>query len=687
MNRQSTDARNVKPLLRTALLSLVGAAACAAPLKLTPTDAPVVLSRHAMEEDSPATPGPYEVKTLYYGSGADKNRPEYRDSVSIETESVDASKLVSLGESAKSRNDYWGFSPDSFPVNGRVWYPDGDGPFPLVLVVHGNHNMKDFSDPGYDWLGELLASQGYILVSVDMNFINGGIRGENDGRGWMLLKHLQAWQGFNAEGPFEGLVDLSNIGLMGHSRGGEAVAVAAAFNRLTRYPDDASLEFGFDFDIKAVVAIAPVDGQYLPADQRAPVENVNYLVVHGSHDGDVTSFHGLRQFNRVSFTDGGDWFKSAIYVYRANHGQWNTVWGAHDNGPRSPRILDLRGLMPAEDQREFGRVFMGAFLDIALKGNDRYRPLFRDHRVAGDWLPKTMYVTRFMDDSFRPVADFEEDIDVTTGDRSGVALTGVDLGTWKEGQLLLRSSNRSNTSSSQLNQALWLGWNNAFKGSDEEAPPAYYQIDLTGAAARALRVGFESSLELHMAALEGKPGPRENPESEEDADSTAAGDPADEGEEDDEDQDEPPLDLSIQVVDAEGDSAKVRLSDYGPLRRPLETHVLRRADLEDDRFANPWELVLQHFSVPLAALVEQNPRFDPTRLRVVRLLFDQVEAGNVVVDDIGFSRLHPSYLRVQVPALSEGDAEAVGAVDGVEALEGIVEPDPVSRESSSKRDG
>ena len=51
---------------------------------------------------------------------------------------------------------------------------------------------------------------------------------------------------------------------MGHSRGGEAVADAAAFNDLTYYPDDASLKFDFGFDIKGVVSIAPVDGQYLP---------------------------------------------------------------------------------------------------------------------------------------------------------------------------------------------------------------------------------------------------------------------------------------------------------------------------------------------------------------------------------------------------------------------------------------
>ena len=392
--RPGSHSRATRSPLRPAAASAVLlctslAAACAGSLELTPSDAATVLAEHYLDHPNPARPGPHGVLTLYYGSGTDKNRPEYRDSVEIATATVDASKLVDLGNSEDSRNEYWGFAPDSFPINARVWYPDEPGPHPLVLVVHGNHNMRDFSDPGYDWLGELLASRGYILASVDMNFINGGIRGENDGRGWLLLKHLQAWQRFNADpdGPFAGRVDMNNIALIGHSRGGEAVALAAAFNRLERYPDDASLEFDFNFNIRSIVSIAPVDGQYLPADRRAPLNDVNYLVFHGSHDGDVTSFHGLRIFNRLRLDPGADLFKSAVYVYRANHGQWNTVWGAHDNGPRSPRILELGGLLPPEEQREFGRVFISAFLDITLRGDDRYRPLFRDHRVAGDWLP------------------------------------------------------------------------------------------------------------------------------------------------------------------------------------------------------------------------------------------------------------------------------------------------------------
>ena len=646
----------IRPATLAALAAITTlVTACRGSLELTPSDAATVLAGHHLDHANPALPGPHQVLTLYYGSGMDKNRAEYRDSVAVFTEAVDASKLVSLGSSAKSRNDYWGFSPDSFPINARVWYPDDPGPHSLVLVVHGNHNMRDFSDPGYDWLGELLASRGYILASVDMNFINGGIRGENDGRGWLLLKHLQAWQRFadDPDGPFHGRVDMGNIALIGHSRGGEAVGHAAAFNRLTRYPDDAELEFDFGFDIKAVIAIAPVDGQYLPADQRVPVENVNYLVFHGSHDGDVTSFHGLRQFNRVSFTDGGDWFKSAVYVYRANHGQWNTVWGAHDNGPRSPRILELRGLLPPEDQREFGRVFVSSFLEITLKGDDRYRPLFRDHRVAGGWLPKTMYMTRFMDASFRPIADFEEDIDVTTGSAAGVSMLGRDFSTWREGQLDLRSSNRANTSSSQMNQALWLGWNNSYRGSDDPAPPPVFALSLPAGLAEEWSAGPETTLEMHVGGLDDEPGPRKHPEDEEgsegDADRTAADKEEDRREDRPDDEEKPPLDLTVAAIDADGDTARVGLTDYGPLRRPLTIRVLRRRDLEDDRFANPWELVLQHFSIPLSDFAADNPAFDPGTLRSVALVFDRAEAGTVVVDDVGLARPHPAFLSARVP--------------------------------------
>jgi dienelactone hydrolase len=631
----------------------VSVTACMPPLKLTPSDAGRVLSSQTLRAPDPGLRGPYGVLTLYYGNGTDKNRLEYRDSVSLITDVVDASKLVHLGSSAGSRNRYWGFSPKEMPLNARVWYPDGDGPFPLVLVVHGNHNMKDFSDPGYDYLGELLASRGYILASVDENFINGGIRGENDARGWFLLKHLEAFEDFNQEAgnPFEGKVDMDNIALIGHSRGGEAVANAAAFNRLTYYPDDASLEFSFDYGIKGIISIAPVDGQYLPTGRKVVVEDVSYLTFHGSHDGDVTSFHGLRIYDRLKFNESDLFnFKSAIYVYRANHGQWNTVWGSHDGGPRSGRSLDLRGLIDAEDQRRFSEIYVSAFLDVVLKGDKQYLPIFRDHRVIGGWLPSTMYITRFETSGFRPLATFEEDIDITAGTEPGVLLKGDSLETWKEELLGLRSSNRNNTSASQENQAVTIGWNNRISGSDttRHGPPAKYSVELPRGLSERWQLSEGHTLDFMLGPTNSVPTPRGDPD-------TASSDEESDGRDEEGargsstgDEVEPEVDLSVELEDAMGRVARVTLSDYGPIRRPLDTWILRRADQERARFADHWELILQTYSIPLGDFKAENQGLDLGQLMKIRFVFDRVHAGEVSIDQIGFSDLDSAFLGARV---------------------------------------
>ena len=632
----------MRALTTIALVSL--AAACAQPLKLTPDDSKVVLAHQLLDAPNPADRGPYTVKTLYYGSGTDKQRRYFRDSVAIKTKPTDASAFVSMTpEQASDRKGYWGFDAKQFPINGRVWYPDGPGPFPLVLVVHGNHNMKDFSDPGYQYLGEHLASRGFILVSLDENFLNGALRNENDGRAWMMLKHLEAWRGFNdsVSSPLRGKVDMRNIAIMGHSRGGEAVGHAAAFNRLSRYPDDAKVKFNFNFDIKAVVAIAPVDAQYKPAGQFTPVENVDYLVIHGSHDGDVSAFTGLRQWQRVKFTDGKPWFKSAWYVYRANHGQWNTVWGSTDAGPRSARFLDLRGLISQEEQRQFGKVVIGAFLEATLHNKHEYLPLFRDHRVAGAWLPKTMYITRFQENGYKPLANFEEDVDVITGSVAGVSLTGDSLSTWKEDALNLRWQNTP-----MNDNAVWLGWNRHIAGDDTTklGRPASYTIALTDSISHALHVDVRSSIYLSVAPTEAKPGPREAPKDSTKRDSSKARPKPKPPETKKDAKDTTTIDFTVELVDANNVTARLPLTRYGAPRRPLETHVLRRADREQSQFANTYELVLQTYVMPLADFVTASPQFAPDKLRAIRLVFDRAVVGTIILDDIGVSAIDPAFL-------------------------------------------
>jgi dienelactone hydrolase len=638
-------------------------AACSQRLKLAKDDSPVVLAHQTISAPDPAEPGPLKVARMYYGSGTDKQRAIFRDSVTIKTKSVDISPFATVQPTAaKDRKKYWGFDMKKVPLNGRVWYPEGPGPYPLVLVVHGNHNPKDYSDPGYGYLGELLASRGFILVSVDENFIN-GLSGENDGRAWLLLKHLQEWKRFNDStgSPLHHRVDMSNIALMGHSRGGEAAPLAATFNKLKFYPDDAKQKLGFDFAIKSIVSIAPVDGQYKAAGQFTPLENVNYLVIHGSHDGDVSTFHGLRQFERLRFTDGKPWFKSAIYMYRANHGQWNTVWQNKDNGPRSGRSLDLRALVPAAEQQRFGKLAISAFLEATLHGKSEYLPFFRDHRTAGHWLPKTMYITRFQENGYRPLAEYDEDIDLTTGTARGVTLLGDSLATWKEGVLPYRSRGDD-----QRHGAVWLGWNRRISGPDTTklGTPASYTIMLSDSLRGARAPNDGSALYLSLAATKDKPGPRSPArDTTKKADTTKSGKaraaamakavadsikrapkpkkPA---------ADTTPIEITVELVDAAGNSARLPLSRFGTIRRPLETRVYRREGRDEQRFATIFEIVPQTFVLPLADFARTAPSFAPGQLQTVRLLFDRTLAGTVVVSDIGLSTtIDPAFLAGAVP--------------------------------------
>lgn len=149
--------------------------------------------------EDPSLNGTYTVKTTSYGSGKDR-RDIFGKDAEIITEPVNAKPFVNKlsGRFNKIRKRFWGFNRTKFPVNGRVWYPEGEGKFPLVLIVHGNHSMREYSDPGYAYLGEFLASRGFIVVSVDENFLNGdwtqNYRTESDGRGWMMLQHLSVWR-------------------------------------------------------------------------------------------------------------------------------------------------------------------------------------------------------------------------------------------------------------------------------------------------------------------------------------------------------------------------------------------------------------------------------------------------------------------------------------------------------------
>jgi dienelactone hydrolase len=664
---------------KLSLVSVLALSGCLQPSRLVDPSRFAPPATPVLDAPDPSRPGSFAVRRLYYGSGTDRRRVEYRDSVTLRTGVVNATPFLKGADPKllRERWKYWGFDAKRLPVNGRVWYPDGAGPFPLVLIVHGNHNMREYSDPGYAYLGELLASRGYILASVDENFLNGNLRMENDARGWMLLQHLVAWRRFNADAasPLRGKVDLSRIALVGHSRGGEAVAVAAAFNRLPRYPDDARVTFDFGFDIRTLIAIAPVDGQYRPADQGTPLENINYLVLHGAHDADVSTFMGQRQFQRVRFTGGGPWRKSAVYIYRANHGQFNTVWGSSNVGKELGLLLNKRNLLSGEAQRQVGKVFFSAFLDLTLRDARAYEPLFRDARRGGAWLPSTIYLTRYEDASTRRVAAFEEDVDVTTGALPGVRIEGRDLAAWRELGLTMRSRGGG----PYENHAVRLGWaapksgepaaryavrwsdslaasmaldaRNAFVfevQAEKEKPRALAASDTAPAAGpmprgsrwawlpRWLGGGTRHSAAAPDSAKARGRGPAQGDSAKTRATGDAARRTAKKGAADS----VVALDFRVEFETTSGRIAAVALADLSPLPPPLTIRLYkwRRPERRFGPASRDYDQVLTRYAVPLASLERDVPGFRAAEVRSVRFVFDRTPAGTILLDGIGFER-------------------------------------------------
>ncbi len=577
---------------------------------------------------SPLQKGPYQVEQLTYGSGNDRHRAAFEEEVTLQTESVNGVAFLDnwKGFGGWWRTKYWGFDSKSLPLNARVWYPQGVGPFPLALIVHGNHSMQDYSDEGYAYLGELLASKGIILASVDENFLNGSwsdfsgeLEVENDARAWLLLEHLRIWHNWNIskEHFFYNKIDTENIALIGHSRGGEAVAHAALFNRLPFYPDDASIPFNYHYNINSIVAVAPVDGQYSPGKKRTVLKDLNYLTIHGSQDGDVTSFAGSKQYERIQFQDSSYHFKSAIYIQGANHGQFNSSWGNNDSGNPFSGFLNLKQLLSKQDQENIAKVFIGSFLDITLNKKIEYLPIFLDARKAKDWLPKTIYINQFQDSNFNILANFEEDFDVTTTTEKKGIINTTNLSVWREQEIQLKRQQKGS-------KAVFIGWDNSSKDSKDKTPleKARYSIkfhDENIDSSSVLSFSMAESKESSNPKLTGKwlnKSVENNNKSKEETDKE-------------------PIDFTIQIVDSKGENLSFPLSTFSALQSELEVMILKTGFLTEEKES---EKAFQTFYFPLEKLRNRNPKFDPKNVKEIRFVFDKTEKGVLCLDDIGFMK-------------------------------------------------
>ncbi|WP_203257045.1 alpha/beta hydrolase family protein [Hyunsoonleella ulvae] len=565
----------------------------------------------ALNIESPEKEGHYKVNTIAYGSGKDKHRFEYAEGAEIITPTINCEKFIDGwdGKNGWWRSKFWGFNASKIPLNARVWFPESKERFPLVLIVHGDHSMQDFSDTGYAYLANLLASRGYIVASIDQNFFNigwsyyfGNLKDENDARAITLLEHLKLWESWNLEDSnlFFNKVDLNNIALIGHSRGGEAVAIAGLLNTLPNYPDDLNIKFDYGFNIKSIVAIAPVDGVYKPYGKKVSLSNLNYLTLHGSYDGEVQNFMGLNQYNRLKFTDSLYHFKSSLYIHGANHGQFNTTWGNKDSYSPFAKLLNLKPLISDKDQQQIAKIFISGFLDATLKNKKKYINLFSNPNFQTEWLPNSIRLNEFEDSTTEYIFTPEKDFSHPTKSREDITIKTDYLLQWKENKGLhgnkeiVLSWDNSNMNTYPY---LSLNFESQPKIIDSSSVLVFSTRSLTDSAFTDNKIINEISEEKDLSKYF--------------------------------------IDFTIILKDNDGETVRCSLSDISFLHPPLKVALTKT-----DAFLSKYETksISQSYRLSIKKFIKTNPNFNLQNLKSICFVFDKISKGKVVIDNIGFAK-------------------------------------------------
>ncbi|MEE1938030.1 hypothetical protein V1L54_01110 [Streptomyces sp. TRM 70361] len=304
------------------------------------------------------------------------------------------------------------------PVEMRavVVAPAGaEGRRPLALFLHGRHGTcyggeealtGEWPCPsgakpvpshrGYLKDQELLASQGYVTVSVSANGVNSQDHLAKDGgaqaRSSLVRLHLARWADWSADPATAPAAvrsaptaDLSKVLLVGHSRGGEGVN-RAAMDSL--YPPPAE-EDGYRgetrWTIRGTAHIAPT------AFGQNPVPDVPSVTILPGCDGDVSDLQGQVYADATRGVSRGAALHSVVYMVGANHNFFNSEWtpgeaeapadddfqdwGENDPDPVCSPDAATGTRLTAAQQHTAGATYLAAAARLFVQGDDRVRPL------------------------------------------------------------------------------------------------------------------------------------------------------------------------------------------------------------------------------------------------------------------------------------------------------------------------
>lgn len=526
----------------------------------------------------------YEVNTFTYGVAEEKN---------VQTKKVDLSAFLGSyqGITEKLRNFYWGYGKDQIPLEGKVWYPDGEGKFPLLFIIHGNADMAKESYLGYGYLGEYLASTGYIVISVNeawCNYFMGrGFSDENDARAVLLLENIKEVLTWNQqkENPLYQSIQTEAISIAGHSRGGEAVAIAAEFNQLSHYPDNGTILFDYYFPIETIIAIAPTSDQYQPSSRSVQLEDVNYFLIHGANDQDVSNCMGMKQYENVKFSKNANKQKAYLYIAGANHGQFNTEWGRYDGDFPESLMYNVKPIMEPEEQRMLLKQYIKVCLDVTIKGEDFNQDFLWNIEAYDENLPKTVFIQGCQDASYTPIAEYEEDADLTTGKESDCIITTDKLTVWKE----TKASEYQDFDTG--NHSVYLEW----KGTRE----AEYQLSISDTDLQGKSITFNVMNTMAQDTAEGFAKK---------------------------------MDFTVQVTDDSGNTSSVVISNYKTIYPPFKIVYSKIVKLYNRL---TYKRQFQTVRIDASEFTKMNLELDLEHIVKITFQFNKRSTGKLLLDNLG----------------------------------------------------
>jgi len=509
----------------------------------------------------PGDMGTFKVKRWEYGSDSDKKTTWY-----------DISKYYGTLDKRVT------YKPGKVPLKGIVYYPEGKGPFPLVMVVHGNfENPLVHSEEGYDYILKNLASHGFIAASISMNFLNGKVSGEMEARSILILQHLKLFRKwyFEPGTPMQSIIDLNNIGLIGHSRGGEAAAGAAFLNIKLHNPKN--YEFNFNFKIKSILTMAPTD-------ERFPVKggssslipnNVEYFMMLGSRDTGTYSFKSVQFFSKLFHSSRGfRGTKSMLWLYGANHSNWNTVWYKAFERAQIPA-----GSIPPEVQRQISLTYCSAYFMMTLYGKEEYRTLFQGNMDFAGVRPEVTRVYQYQDKKSFIIDDYETDYpDI-------LSYNPLELLSPFEVRSFAHDVNYTSYHLSELSKGLILGWEGGSSAQYIIRPP------------KSLDVKKYPFLAFRVAQIYNKSYGHEA------------------------------KDFSISIVSKNGNSKDLKASDYGYIPYP-DVFIRGKRDLTKS--------MLKTVRIPLADFFNAKQKVLPPTRIVYKFNLDN--SGLLAFDDIQITK-------------------------------------------------